>query len=204
MTLIYLCSGLGVFAAVCAYAFGPKSGAGVVLVVIVLVGVVLSVAAPAMFQAYLMFVGYGAGLVLLASGVGLAAGAQLKRKQYWLTALILLTVPYLIWSTHANEARQAEEKALAYEFVTNNKQVAALAGGPFKVFPASSTTYKGDNTPSRYEFSIAGSNPFFVIVNVSQQAGGPKFGIGCATKLSGGQREAFKEDCLQAPLPLPK
>jgi hypothetical protein len=130
--------GLGVFAAICAYSYGK--GAGIVLAALIFLGIVLSLVAPDTFQAYLMLVGYGSGLVILASGLGLAAGAQLKAKRYWLSVLLFLPFPYMIWNTQSNESTRAEEKALAFEFVMNNKQVAELAGWPFKVIPSSSTT----------------------------------------------------------------
>jgi hypothetical protein len=204
MLVPLLCFALGVFAAICAYAFGARWGAGIVLAAIILGGVVLSLVAPATFQGYLMLVGYGAGLVVLASGLGLTAGVQLKAKRYLLSVLLFLPFPYLIWTTQSNESKQTEEKALAFEFVMSNKQVAELAGGPFKVLPSSSTTYRGDSTPGRYEFAIVGSNPFNLILAVSRQSDIPKFSIACATKLSMGQREVGKDDCLQSPLPLPK
>lgn len=56
----------------------------------------------------------------------------------------------------------------------------------------------------RYDFAIVGSNPFNLILGLSRQSDTPKFSIACATKLSMGQREGGKDDCLQSPLPLPK
>ena len=204
MAVIYLCFALSVFAAICAYAFGAGRAAGIVLVVLILIGIVLSVVAPPTFQAYVLLISFGAGLVILASALGLGAGIQLRKKRYWLAALLLLPFPCLTGINHYRANEQAQQEVRALEFVMHSKQVAQLAGGPFKAVPSSSSTHAGESTPRRYEYSVLGANPFNLIVDVSRQSGIPTFSIACATKLSMGQREAGKDVCLQSTLPLPE
>ncbi|WP_411881896.1 hypothetical protein [Polaromonas sp. YR568] len=204
MTLIpWLTVALALFAAACAFFLGPGIAAGAVFAALVIAGAVSYGMSPNAFQLFLMTVSFGAAFVIGSAGLGIAAGLNLRKRRFILAALLLAPFPWFVWHTHSSGVEAANEKQLAYDFVTRNPQLIQLVGGPVKVYPASATTYS-DSSRGRYEYSLMGGKPLYAIVDVSRSSGKSNFRLACVTTLSMGAREAGKDDCLQSTVPLPK
>jgi hypothetical protein len=142
-------------------------------------------------------------LVIAAAGLGIAAGINLKKRRFFLAACLFTPFPLFMWTTHSSSVSAKNEEKLAHEFITQNKQLADLVGGPVEVFPSSATTYN-DSSRARYEYSISGKLPLYAIVDVSRVSGKSHFRLACVTTLSQGKREVGKDDCMQEAVPLPK
>ncbi len=204
MTLVpWLATALALFAAVCAFFLGVGIAVGLVLAALILAGVVSYGISPNAFQAFLMLVSFGAGVVIGSAGLGIAAGLNLRKRRFLLAALLLAPFPWFVWHTHSSGVEAEKEKQLAYDFVTRNPQLIQLVGGPVDVFPASATTYS-DSSRGRYEYTLKGGKRLYAIVDVSRSSGKSHFRLACVTTLSMGAREAGKDDCLQSTVPLPK
>ena len=204
MIVLYFLLALSIFSAASAFAAGPSRAVVIVIASLIFGGVIFSRVWPKNFEGYLMLLGYGALFIVFSVGAGIASGAMLRARRYWLAVLFFVPMSYFIWNTQSNESEQTKEQMMATEFVTNNNQIAQLAGGPFKVFLSSYSSYNADTKSGHYDFVITGSKKLNVNVAVSRQSQTPTFSISCASDLSSGQREAEENACLQLPVLLSK
>lgn len=195
--------GLAIVAALCSYALGGGKGLGALIIIMVVAGVAASAISTDALQVFLMIGSYFSPLIIGASVIGLAVGVNLRKKQrYLVSALLLVPFPYLIWNIYSTEVQQASEKILALDYITHNKQIIELAGGPVKIILASSTTYKDRG---RYEFGIIGLKTFYAIVDVSRRwFGKSEVSVACVTTLSMGCVKRLKMFARNPPFLMPK
>lgn len=87
------------------------------------------------------------------------------------------------------------EWALATDFVKNHNDVIKETGKIKEIYPNSSTLKSIDVMPSRYILSV--NRHFYAVVDVARSAGDVKFTLGCVSKVSPANLDAYKDVCDQ-------
>ena len=92
-----------------------------------------------------------------------------------------------------------KEKISVTKFVKTRKAVLREAGEIEFADVATYTTEPNAKLPARYTVSVDGATKtVYVEVNVSRSAHETKFTLACITSLSPGQRDSFKDVCVQS------
>jgi hypothetical protein len=132
--------------------------------------------------------------VLGALGLGVLAGWLARGKRWWLAPLPLLPFLYFAWSVQEAVRVAPNEGELAIEYVSGLPQLRVLAGRPVEVTSV-------DRQEDAYLFSLAGTRPLFVVLDVRRTSGRPLFKLACVTSVAPASRDA----CNQATVvPLPE
>ncbi len=141
--------------------------------------------------------------VVGAGVLGIASGTLLKTGRPMVAGLIFVPLVYWLWSADSKEEDKATILAGGLEFASSEPRLAKLAGENARPPSLASYTQGSDGTIRRLEYFIRSSRPAYALVDVSQERGQSKYKLACITSLSMGQREAFKDACLQSPIELP-
>ncbi|MCG2594062.1 hypothetical protein LZ009_14875 [Ramlibacter sp. XY19] len=132
--------------------------------------------------------------VIGAIALGVLAGWLARRRPRWLAVLPFLPFLYFAWSVQ-NAVRVApNEGELALDYVMQLPQLRVLAGRPIDVTSV-------DRQNDWYVFSLAGTRPLFVLLDVRRTSGRPLFKLACVTSVA----PASRADC-EGPgvVPLPQ
>jgi hypothetical protein len=135
-------------------------------------------------------------------GLGTIAGVLFRRRHFVIASACLLPPVWSLWSTHSGIEDAREVERLATEFVVADRRLQKLVGQPFQAQRATAWVggSRGTNT---LEFWLA-PKPLYAIVRVSRNAGNWQFDLACVTTLGMGDRDGFKDPCLQSPVALPE
>jgi hypothetical protein len=132
--------------------------------------------------------------VLGAIVLGVMAGWLARGRRWWLAPLPLLPFLYFAWAVQGAVRVAPNEGELALEYVSALPQLRVLAGRPVEV---TSVALQKD----WYVFSLAGTRPLFVLLDVRRTSGRPLFKLACVTSVAPASRDA----CNQATVvPLPE
>ncbi|MDB5860122.1 MAG: hypothetical protein JWQ76_3811 [Ramlibacter sp.] len=176
-----------------AHALGRFKGVGLLVVLLVagagVAYVVSSSAALAVGFAVAFALPYIAGALAL----GVLAGWLLQRRLYWLAPLPFLPFLYFAWSVQNAVRVDPREGELALEYVTQQPQLAVLAGRPVE---ATQLGTQGD----WYAFSLAATRPLYVLLDVRRTSGRPLFKLACVTSVAPSSRAACNGPAV-VPLP---
>jgi hypothetical protein len=205
MWIFWILATVGVVAAVSSLFLSVAQTIGLLLASVVLVGICAYGFSGNLFDIFLMVVGFGMSALIGAVGLGIAVGLCLRKQRYVMAILLASPFPFFLYQSYSDKEHEKLEKTMALNYVSHNKQLEALVGGPVS---ASLDSYPG-NTHSergRYEYILNDKNAGYLnaIVEVIRKPGGPKFELLCVTTLSMGKREANKDACDQSPVPLPE
>jgi hypothetical protein len=197
MFLPWIMLALALFSAICGLLFRMSIAIGLQFLALLVAGFVSYKDSSNTFQSFLMVVSFGAAFVFGSAALGVAAGTQLRNRRFGVATLMLAPFPMFLFYAHWTSTHEAQEKKLAYEFVTQNAQLAKLVGDPV----AASQTSSDSN--GRYDFSIGGARQLYAIVDAPRASGQSHFRLTCVTTLYLGRRESGKDACLQSTVPLP-
>jgi hypothetical protein len=121
-----------------------------------------------------------------AIGLGVLAGWLARGRRWWLLPLPFLPFLYFAWSVQQAVRLDPHEGELALEYVTALPQLRVLAGRPVEV---TSVAKQKD----WYVFSLAGTRPLFVLLDVRRTSGRPLFKLACVTSVAPASRDACSE-----------
>ena len=115
--------------------------------------------------------------VLGALALGVLAGWLARGRRWWLAPLPLLPFLYFAWAVQGAVRVDPNEGELALEYVSALPQLRVLAGRPVEV------TSVG-RQKDWYVFSLAGTRPLFVLLDVRRTSGRPLFKLACVTSVA--------------------
>ena len=173
---------------------GRAKGLGVFLALLVLGTAVAYVASTNAALAIGFALAFALPYVVGALGLGVLAGWLARGRRWWLAPLPLLPFLYFAWSVQSAVRIDPREGELAQDYVLQLPQLRVLAGRPVEIAAAAAQK-------DWYVFSLAGTRPLFVVLDVRRTSGRPLFKLGCVTSVAPASREA----CHQAGVvPLPE
>ena len=201
---------LAVVAAICTLALGVRGGIFVTIGILIVGVMTYSLRTPGHSTDALMAVGFwlafGLPFIVGAISLGVLSGVGIRKGRYLLSVLPLLPLVYFVWHTDSGEKNEKNERALAEQFVVNNKELMLLAEGPVKLRYLSLTNF-ADKTKGEYEALVpipASGNKFaYAIIEVSRRTRQPEFKLKCVTNLSSGERDVQKGSCSQSIIAVP-
>jgi hypothetical protein len=180
-------------AAAAAWYLARAKGLAVLLALLVIGSGVAYVASTNAALAIGFALAFALPYVLGALGLGVLAGWLARGRRWWLAPLPLLPFLYFAWSVQEAVRVAPNEDELALEYVSALPQLRLLAGRPVE---ATSVTRQKDV----YLFSLAGTRPLFVVLDVRRTSGRPLFKLACVTSVAPASRAACDQDGV-VPLP---
>ena len=139
--------------------------------------------------------------LLLAAVLGSVLGRSIRKKRYLAGTLLALFFLFPFWMQYAENTAEKDERLHAASYVRDNRQLHALVGTSFQIYPVMESAYSR-HEPGTKEFSIAG-HKLYVVLRIDRSGDTPRFSIECVTNLDPGARLAGVPTCRQGTVPLP-
>lgn len=201
---------LAILAALCTLAIGLRWGIFGLIAILIVVVLAYNLRYPGKstdsWMALGFWVAFGWPLIVGTISLGALTGVGLRKGRYLLSLLPLLPLVYFVWHADSSEKNEKNERALAEQFVVNNKELMLLAEGPVKFRYVSLTNF-ADKTKGEYEAHVpipaSGNKVAYAIIEVSRRTHQPEFKLKCVTSLSSGERDVQKGSCGQSIIAVP-
>lgn len=163
--------------AIPAWLFGAVRG-GVVLLLLLIIGIVVTYRFDASGVAHLFVLSLLLPIVAVAIGFGMAAGMSIRSKRYFDGVLLLVIPVVLLGLTVAPKLIEEKTAQGAEQFVRAHPEVIATIGDNGKIYPFRSGGTGGRTSlPNRYLFN--GSHQEYFLVTVTYHLWTPTFALAC-------------------------